>query len=197
MVTLLRSSLLIAAIVAGAFAAWGLWLGEVCLVKGWAGLAWLDGFNWSSLPICAVVAITSSYAASPDAGWRGRTAFVLFGFVLMAGAFAAGREAVIDFFSAWVIPYDPPLVILAAAGLAVSAGLTAAARWWLAPVHLWTAAAVAAALIAVLPLSVMTIAVFPALNGSTDEVHAVKMGYPVLWTALLVPLALRLGRRRG
>ena len=33
------------------------------------------------------------------------------------------------------------------------------------------------------------------LNGSTDEIHAIKMGYPVFWTALLVPSALRLGKK--
>jgi hypothetical protein len=192
MAAFIRWSLLIAA----GFVAWSLWLGEVCLVKGWAGLAWLDGFNWSVLPVCAVIAVACSYAVSPQAGWRGRMKFVLAGFVLTAGAFVVARGAVIDFFSAWVVPYHP-LVSLAAAGLAVSAGLTAAAGRWLAPVHAWTAAVVAAALIAVPPLSFVTVTAFPAVNGSTDAIHAVKMGYPVLWTALLMPLALRLGRRRG
>jgi hypothetical protein len=190
--TLLRASFLIVS----ASAAWGLWLGEVCWVKGWAGLAWLDSFNWSALPVCAVIALTSSYAVAPEAGWRQRMTFVLLGGALTAGAFAIGRQAVIDFFSAWLVPYHEPLVTLAAAGLAVSAGLTAAAGRWLAPLHVWTAAIVAVALVLAVPLSVVTVAAFPALNGSTDEIHAVKMGYPVLWTALLVPLALRVGRKR-
>jgi hypothetical protein len=184
-----------ALLIAAAFLCWGLWLGEVVWVKGWDSLAWLD-FNWSALPICAVIVVTSSYVVSPDAGWRGRTTFVVFAFALTTGAFVAGREALIDLFSVWVVPYYQPLVTLAAAGLAVSAGLTMAARWCLAPVHVWTTAVVIAALVLVLPLSFMTVMVFPALNGSTNDIHAVKMGYPVLWTALLVPLALRLGRRR-
>jgi hypothetical protein len=190
--TLLRALLLIVA----AFAARGLWLGEVCWVKGWVGLAWLDGFNWSSLPICAVIVVTSSYVVSPDAAWRERILFVLFGFALTTGAFVAGRQAMIEIGSAWVFPFYGPIVTLAAAGLAVSVGLTAAAGRWLAPVHVWTTVAVIVALVLVLPLSFMTVTVFPALNGSTDEIHAIKMGYPVLWTALLVPLALRLGRKR-
>jgi hypothetical protein len=190
--TLLRFSLPIVA----AFAAWGLWLGEVCWVKGWAGLAWLDGFNWSALPICAVIAVTASYAVSPDAAWRGRIRFVLFGFMLTTGAFAAGRQAMFEIGTAWVFPYYDPFVTLAAAGLAVSAGLMAAASRWLAPVHVWTVVTIFVALVLVLPLSFMTVAVFPALNGSTNDLHAIKMGYPVLWTALLVPLALHLGRKR-
>jgi hypothetical protein len=44
---------------------------------------------------------------------------------------------------------------------------------------------------------VMTDVAFPALHdGMHDEMLPIKMGYPVLWTALLVPLALRLGRKR-
>jgi hypothetical protein len=186
-----RASLLIVA----AFVAWGLWFGEVCWVKGWAGLAWLDGFNWSALPICAVIVVTSSFVVSPGAAWRERTLFVLFGFVLTVGTFVAGRQAMFEIGSAWVFPFYDPFVTLAAAGLAVSVGLTAAAGRWLAPVHVWTVVAIIAALILVLPLSFMTIAVFPALNGDTDDIHAIKMGYPVLWTALLVPLALLLGRK--
>jgi hypothetical protein len=115
---------------------------------------------------------------------------------LTTGAFAAGRWAIFEIVQLW-IPDARPFAVLAAAGLAVSGGLTAAAGRWLAPVHIWTAAAVIVALFLVLPLSVATITAFPALNGATDEIHAVKMGYPVLWTALLVPLALRLGRKSG
>jgi hypothetical protein len=189
---LFRASLLILT----ALIAWGLWLGEVCWVKGWAGLAWLDGFNWSALPICAVIVVTSSCVVSPDVGWRQRIPFVLFGFVVAAGAFVAGRWAMIEIGSAWVFPFYDPLITLAAAGLAVSVGLTAAASRWLAPVHVWTALVVIVALVLVLPLSLITIKVLPALSGDTDDIHAIKMGYPVLWTALLVPLALRLGRKR-
>ena len=89
-----------------------------------------------------------------------------------------------------------PAGTLVVIGLAVSVGLVAAASRWLAPLHIWTTVVVTVALLLVLPLSVITVMAFPALHGETDEIHAVKMGYPVLWTALLVPLALRLGRKR-
>jgi hypothetical protein len=189
---ILRSSLLIVA----AFVAWGLWLGEVWWVIGWAGLAWLDSFNWSSLPICAVIMVSSSYFVSPDAEWRERMKFVLSGSALTIGAFVAGRWAMFEFFSAWLFVNNAAVAALVAAGLAVSVGLTAATSRWLAPLHIWTAGVVVVALVLVLPLSVMTVKEFPALNGSIDEIHAIKMGYPVLWTALLVPPALRLGRKR-
>jgi hypothetical protein len=186
-----RSSLLIVA----AFVAWGLWLGEVCWVKGWASLAWLDSFNWSSLPICAVIAVSCSYFVTPGAGWRERMKFILFGSALATGAFVAGRWAIFEFFSSWLFVNYVAIAELAAAGLTVSVGLTAATSRWLAPLHIWTAGAVIVALVLVLPLSIITVIEFPALNGGTSEIDATKMGYPVLWTALLVPLALRLGRK--
>jgi hypothetical protein len=201
----LRSSVLMIA----AFVAWALWLGEVVWVKGWAGLAWLDEFNWSSVPICAVIVVTASYFVSADAPWRERTKFVAFGFALAIWAFREGRWAMMEFFMDLPFPlpgYKPTITeilsdvavsvgTLIVSGLAVSVGLVAAATRWLAPLHIWTAIVVIVALLLVLPLSLLTVTVFPALSGNTDEIHAVKMGYPVLWTALLVPLSLRVGRR--
>jgi hypothetical protein len=51
------------------------------------------------------------------------------------------------------------------------------------------------ALAAVLPLSFATVRFFPTLNVSNDEIHSIKMGYPVFWTTLLVPFAWQLGRK--
>jgi hypothetical protein len=187
-----------------------LWPGEVVWLKGWASLAWLDEFNWSSLPICAVIVVTASYIVSADAPWRERTKFVAFGFAITIWAFKEGRWAIMELFmdlpAAWPgykpaitqVPSDVAVSAgtLVVSGLAVSAGLAAAASRWLAPLHVWTTVVVIVALLLVLPLSVITVMEFPALNGETDEIHAIKMGYPVLWTVLLVPLALRLGRKR-
>jgi hypothetical protein len=195
----LRSSVLIIA----AFVAWALWLAEVVWVKCWASLAWLDEFNWSSVPICAVIVVTASYFVSADAPWRERTKFVAFGFAL---AIWAMMESFMDL--PFLLPgYKPTITVilsdvavsvgtLVGSGLAVSVGLVAAASRWLAPLHIWTTVVVVVALLLVLPLSFLTVTVFPARNGGTDELHAIKMGYPVLWTALLVPLSLRVGRRR-
>jgi hypothetical protein len=66
---------------------------------------------------------------------------------------------------------------------------------WLEPVCWRTVVYLAVVLVLVLPLSFATIQILPALNSSTDQIHAIKMGYPVFWTALLLPVGLRLGRR--
>jgi hypothetical protein len=191
-------------VVAGAFVAWGLWLGEVVWIKGWTGLAWLSGFNWSAVPICFLVVAVASYLVTERATWRNRLAFVASGFVLAMAAFVAARAAAFDLFSFkffygqsinWWAVRD--LLFIALAGIAVSVGLAVAAGRFLTPVRGWTVLLLAAALLLALPLSLVTIEIFPALNGSDDAIHSVKMGYPVFWTALLVPLALRLGRRAG
>ena len=75
--------------------------------------------------------------------------------------------------------------------------LPLARRRWLVPTSYLAMPYLALALLLVLPLSFATIHVVPALNGSSDEIHAIKMGYPVFWTALLVPAALRLGKKRA
>jgi hypothetical protein len=188
--------------VVGAFSAWGLWLGEVCWIKGWAGVAWLSGFNWSAVPICFVIVTISSYVVAEGAPWRNRLAFIASGFALALAAFVVARWAIFDFFSFeffyggevyWAALADVLIVI--AAGLAASIGFALAAHRWLAPLRVRTAGLLAAALVAVVPLSLVTIKIVPALNGSEDTIHAFKMGYPVFWTALLTPLALRLGRQ--
>ncbi len=184
--------------VAGAFAAWGLWMGEVIWLKGWAGLAWLEGFNWSAFPISAVIMAVSSFVIAPHAGWRSRTTFVGLGSILAVAAFAAARFATFALFSEMMIGtlWQAPVVVIALSWVIVAVGLSVLASRCLTSLHVWTAALLALGLILVLPLSFATVKIFPALNSSTDELHSIKMGYPVFWAAVIVPLALRIGRKR-
>jgi hypothetical protein len=187
----------VAVVVAGSFAAWGLWIAEVIWLKGWAGLAWLSSFNWSFFPICAVILATSSYLVAPRVGWRNRIAFVGLGFILAIAAVVAARWATFELFSEampsqlWVTP----TIVLVMSWVIVAVGLSMLANRYLASLHIWTAPLLVVGLILVLPLSFATIRMLPALNGSTDELHSIKMGYPVFWAALIVPLALRIGRK--
>ncbi len=181
----------------GALLAWGLWLGEVCWIKGWTGLRWLAGFNWSALPICAMIVILCAGLLSGRGSGPGRLKFLTLGWALTMAAFVAGRWAAFALFSGPTTPRQalPAIIAIVVSGIAVAFGLWAAANRWLAPLYAWTGLLVGVALLLVIPLSLATIRLIPALNGSTDEIHAFKMGYPVFWTAWLVPLALRLGRR--
>ena len=182
----------------GALFAWGLWFMEVCWIKGWAGLAWLAGFNWSALPICCLIATMSMYIMDVHSKSRQRWAFVAAASLSMLGGFVACRWAMFEIFSGptTVRHAFPALVILIGTLIGVSVVLTFAANRWLSPLHRWTTVSILCALIMVMPLSVFTIKAFPALNGSTDTVHSIKMGYPVFWASLLVPLFLTIGRKR-
>jgi hypothetical protein len=109
-------------------AARGLWLGEVCWIKGWAGLAWLSGFNWSALPICALTLITASYGVSERVAWRERMIFTAVGWVIALAGFVLARWAAFDVFSRSLgrLPTvrREPFITAALAGSRVSAGLT-------------------------------------------------------------------------
>jgi len=185
-------------LVAGAFAAWGLWLTEICWVKGWTGLAWLHGFNWSALPICALIMALCGLAVGGRGGWRNRLAYTGAGASAALLAFGVGRWTAFELFSGWA---PAGLNLRTLGGMVVSVlllpvSLPLITNRWLSPVSWRATVTVAVALALVLPLSFATIHFFPAFNGSTDQIHAIKMGYPVLWTALLLPLALGLGRKK-
>jgi hypothetical protein len=185
-------------VVAGALVAWVLWLAEVSWVKGWTGLNWLSGFNWSAVPICALIAGLSAYVASAPDRRHERVRFICAAFIVTFTAFVIGRWAAFELFSGWVssgrgLRAASALVF---SGLLVSVGLTWLANRLLAPLRNWTWIVLLLTLLLVAPLSVATIKVLPALNGSRDEIHAIKMGYPIFWTALLVPLALASGLKR-
>jgi hypothetical protein len=195
MVKVIRISLFLG----GALVAWGFWLVELRWVKGWAGLAWLSGFNWSVLPACAVIVLMASYCVTADARWPRRVMFLGVGWAIAVSAFAMARWAAFELFSGGfpgrAVP--GPGFVLLIAWLMVPVGFTIAGKRWLGPLHYWTGTLMAADLLMVLPLSFLTIKVFPALNGSTDQIHAIKMGYPVFWTAMLIPAAMGLGRKDG
>ena len=58
----------------------------------------------------------------------------------------------------------------------------------------WTALYLAAALALTQPLAYLTVIEFP--GGRHDDFYnATRLGYPVLWAAILLPAALWLGRK--
>ena len=76
----------------------------------------------------------------------------------------------------------------------MSLGLAWLAGRLLAPMRRWTALYLAVALALPLPLATLTVMEFPGERHG-DIYNAIRLGYPVLWTAILVPAALRLGRK--
>ena len=131
------------------------------------------------------------------AGWQPRSKFLCAGFAAALTAFVLLRFVAFELFSG-----GAPAGLTVGVGSAlllgvilVPIGFPIASNRWLGPTGYRAIPCLAGALLLVLPLSFATIHLLPALNGSTDEIHAIKMGYPVFWTALLVPTALRLGKK--
>lgn len=184
-------------LLAGAVVAWSLWLGEVCIVKGWEGVAWLSGFNWASLPICVVIVVVTAIFVPSRGLQTSKLKFVGTGVVITVIAFFLARRSAFELFSGATTASIGVMAFatLALTATAVSVGLTIAGNRWLSKLHRWTAGLLILGLVLTLPMSYVTIRLLPALNGSTDMVHAVKMGYPVFWTVILVPLAIRAGAR--
>jgi hypothetical protein len=180
-----------------------LWLGEVCLVKGWAGLRWLDGFNWSAIPISVLVAV-ACVIGLPKLQRNARPSlFVVLMSALTLAAFALSRYSLMSlmgrtyFITGGMSSHAAAeILLLILCGLALSFGIVLLTVRFLAPLAAWTVICVALAVLLALPLAVGSIAIVPAINGATDAIHAVKMGYPVFWAVLLVPLALRAGVRK-
>ncbi len=162
-------------------AAWGLWIAEVRWVKGWAGLAWLSGFNWSALPICPLIGVAKAIFTSRKADLKERTTFALSVAGACLFAFTIARWAFFEMFSGGlgsvIISDRPmPMLLLVIALLLVAIVPTAAANRWLGPVHFWTAIGLGLSLLLVVPLSLATTKLLPAPNGNMDAIHAIKMG---------------------
>jgi hypothetical protein len=192
MIGLVRS---VAWSVGGALAAWALWLAELFWVKGWTGPAWAESFNWSALPICALIATSCSYFLAPSAPWPPRRLFIGTAFALNVTAFVVARWALTHIYGgrALIGPDPLDLTVLWLASLMLATGVATAADRWLAPLKIWTVALIWTALYLAVLLSTATVAVFP-ISGS-DRYDGFKVGYQVFWLALLLPLSLRLARK--
>ncbi|HKU42549.1 MAG TPA: hypothetical protein VJR89_30535 [Polyangiales bacterium] len=189
-----------ALVLGGALSAWAAWWIEIYWIRGWSSAGWLAGYTWSAIPICACIASISSAVLAPSLAWRRRLSFVGIGSVLCWAALDISRATLFELGRRWLSRSgwpDPWLLTLWIAALGVAGALWFCSDQLLAPLSRWTALLLAAALALVTPLSLATIRAIPALRGQTDAVHAVKMGYPVFWTALLLPLCLWIGRQRG
>jgi hypothetical protein len=192
-----------------AFFAWGLWLAEVIWEKGWAGGAWLSGFNWSVLPICALTVATGSYFVDKGAEFSRRIKFIgaAWSFIIVAFIFVRWM-CIAHFRQIYHVEMGPMrmpnfvelfislIVILLVGVIGLSVSLVIIANQWLSPMRRWSWFIISIGLLLVLPLSYSTILVFPAISGDTDTIHSIKMGYPVFWTTVLVPVAMRLGHKR-
>ena len=183
-----------------------LWRGEVELIKGWAGLSWLNGYPKAAVPICVLVAssvLVAVLAAAPPAAWdairsRGVRRICVSFLAIVGGiawlSFEIARRW-LETSHAWLMFSAPPLgtrigwLIPPVGSVALCAiGIFVTIDRLLLRLRPWSIALFAAALIVVMPASWLLLQLIPA-HGYTDEIHAIKAGYPMLCTNLLMGAA--------
>lgn len=195
----LRPAITIGFVVLLALVAWATWFYEVVAVKKWDGLNWLIGFPHAAVVgvVCvaaAMLLVQIARGARPS-WWKG-AAFVVITAALSLLAFSVAREALYLIHGRMLLlrtTYDVALRNFSVAMLLITGALALfvvlAARVLIARITLASALYFVAAIALVMPASLMTIHLFPALNGHTDYLHAVKMGYPLFWTVVLFAIA--------
>jgi hypothetical protein len=192
METLVRS----ATVLAAALVAWVLWYLGIAWFNGGEGLEWLHGFQWGALPASAAITVGCAAAAVRNYRLRRLSAFLALATALCLAAFAAARDELYWLHSLMFVPAGfAPFIRLALYGAGMSLGIAWLANRFLAPMRWWTALLLAAALALTQPLAFLTVTVFPGARHS-DIYSAIRLGYPVLWAAILLPAALWLGRAR-
>lgn len=178
------------------------WLAEVTFFKGWEGLRWLEGYPKAAVFGISAVA-TSAVLAIRLVCKAARFRLMLFGVAVGAvgwSSFELARRSLYELHSRSAgflslagdaglarILVMKNLACLAGSALLASGGLAAATRllvgrrrWW------WLFCRYLVAIGLIFPLSSLTIRVLPALNGATDSMHVIKMGYPLFWANVLV-----------
>ncbi len=193
-----------------------LWRGEVELIKGWEGLNWLNGYPWAAVPICALVAasiLVAVLSAAPSAARdtiqsrdirRTRVTFIAIATGIAWLSFEIARRW-LESSHAWLMFSRPPLstrigwLLPPVGSIALCAvGFFVAIDRLLLRLRIWAVGLFVVALILTMPASWLLLQIVPA-HGYTDEIHAIKAGYPTLWTNLLMgaagAAAARWGRR--
>lgn len=192
----------LAVIPAGAFAAWTFWWLEMFVVrKGEHFALWLSEFNWSAIPICGIVAAMCAFTIRSRHDRYRPLIFVTSAALLFLSAFVVTKAAFEAFYAnamgagfGMSFQYGPLLQLLCA-DLGVAILLPLLARWALGPVRLWT--------IWVLTLGLFLIVVaselisWSGLFNSHGELQAVRLGYPVILSAIFAPLVMHLGSTRS
>ncbi len=192
----MKTTARIGAISTAAVLALCLWRAGIAWFNGGEGLAWLDGFQWGAIPVCAVIAAACATAVvARDRDPVRLALFMLLTWAVCFSAFAAGRGELYEMFGGSLVADATPAIRLLLYAVAVSVSLPWLASRLLAPLHWWTALLCLGALPLADFLAYLTVAYFPDGRHS-DEFNAIRLGYPAFWIALLLPAALWGGVKR-
>lgn len=173
-------------------AAWGLWLYEINYVKGWYGLTWLDGSLFSPYYITALVVL--SFLLPFILNKIRETRFFISAFVLLYIiswiCYVGGKLVCYEMYARFVGSYPGELRALfissALLFLACGLGYRFVTHKLITPLQKRKAVYLSFSLILVIPLSLLTVYLFPGFGDGKDWIDAVKMGYPVFWVTIIL-----------
>jgi hypothetical protein len=185
-----------------------LWQFELLRRIGWPGLRWLDHPSWSVHVIYLLFACALAVGAGAPAprawSWWRRVAFFAAIYLLSSLCLDMVKVGVAQLFfvgyATWLDPIQaiPGLshALLPLGGLLLALGTSTAVHLLHAPLRRFRCGFfMLVALVAVGPASFLTVLVFPAHDGSTNFIHAIKMGYPAFWVIVLSSAAVAASRR--
>jgi hypothetical protein len=187
-----------------------LWLGEIVWIKGWAGTNWLKGSMGSALLICllvpvAVLLMVDRFQRLPPTKISG---FVLISAIVLMICYEITRASLFRIHALGFLDHLmqghlrqnlSDFAVLAGIPFAIAlAGLILPVilNLMIQPMKRTAFFYFVGAFLLTVPASLVSIHIFPALDGSTDYIHAVKMGYPAFWTVLLTAVAAGLSRQK-
>lgn len=171
-----------------------LWLLEINLVKGWYGLAWLHGGLYTPYiaTLLAAMAYTFPYLLTNRFHTKkAGVATVIFYFTNVI-CYMGGKTVCYNMFCRFCLWSVADVYILLSIGL-VMCFLFGLIHWYITKrliikirkFHILTFSLLPLTAIA---LSVLNILLIPGFGSQSGFIDAVKMGYPVFWTILLLGL---------
>lgn len=187
-----------------------LWLLELVYIIGWSGLRWVEQNPLSTHAIGGLLGVAMGMSAtwekkSANGGRRWRLGLFVgcvWGLSMMCLELA--RVGISQLYSVGVSTRLNPLLGLHGIGiflvpfsiLVFAAGASILLRTLFGFPWIRSCGSLVLGLTAVIPASLLTIKFIPALDGSTDFIHAIKMGYPAFWVIIFSSTA-ELASARG
>ncbi len=196
-----------AVVIALGLTAQQIWFWEIILIKGWAGLNWTGppfvGAGMMTILIAVALVVAASRKDVFRSGTPDRMVFILIAsgllfviFLVTAGVLMLGHDprpfmllcidSAIACLIAYLLTVLGPLVALTYAAALTIRNLL---RRFGAALSVRPLRNIVVALLLMPPVSILTIEIFPAISGSRDYIHAVKMGYPAFWSVVLLAMA--------
>ncbi len=170
-----------------------LWLLEVLFVSGWEGIAWLSlrlHYGALAAALCAVFAYLLPFRTLRNAAWAnlGIAALEIYPAALIA--FFLAKTLLFSLYTRFYgyLNSNLLLLLLGLVVLLISFSIHFVTKGQLHRVRWGHGFFVAAGIVTVVPLSMLSVQMLPGFGTGITFVDAVKMGYPFFWIVVMMGL---------